>query len=55
MNLEGFFDLITSDEVIVEFKTSGQTMTLRDADNHLQLTAYSYAYETLFPAAGGQP
>lgn len=53
VNLEGFFDLITSDEVIVEFKTSGQTMTSRDADNHLQLTAYSYAYETLFqrPAA----
>jgi hypothetical protein len=36
-----------------EFKTSGQTLTSRDADNHLQLTAYSYAYESLFqhPAA----
>jgi len=47
VNLEGFIDLVT-DEAIVEFKTSGQTMTSRDADNHLQLTAYSYAYETLF-------
>jgi len=53
VNLEGFFDLITADEAIVEFKTSGQTMTSRDADNHLQLTAYSYAYEALYqhPAA----
>jgi putative RecB family exonuclease len=53
VNLEGFFDLLTADEGITEFKTSGQTMNARDADNHLQLTAYSYAYESLFqrPAA----
>jgi putative RecB family exonuclease len=53
VNLEGFFDLITADEAIVEFKTSGQTMSSQDADNHLQLTAYSYAYEALYrrPAA----
>ena len=48
VNLEGFFDLITADDSIVEFKTSGKTMTSRDADNHLQLTGYSYAYEALF-------
>lgn len=48
VHLEGYFDLITTDEAIVEFKTSGQTMSSRDADNHLQLTAYSYAYQALF-------
>ena len=47
MNLEGFIDLISGDDTIVEFKTSGQTMNSHDADNHLQLTAYSYAYEIL--------
>jgi putative RecB family exonuclease len=54
VNLEGFFDLITQDEAIVEFKTSGQTMSTRDADDHLQLTTYSYAYGALFgrPASG---
>lgn len=46
--MEGFIDLVTADEAIVEFKTSGQAMNAWDADNHLQLTAYSYAYETLF-------
>jgi len=54
VSLEGFFDLLTCDEGIVEFKTSGQTLTSRDADSHLQLTAYSYAYEALYhrpPAA----
>jgi putative RecB family exonuclease len=48
VNLEGFIDLITADEAIVEFKTSGQAMSSFDVDNHLQLTAYSYAYEALF-------
>lgn len=47
MNLEGFIDLISGDDTIVEFKTSGQAMNARDADNHLQLTAYSYAYQTI--------
>jgi putative RecB family exonuclease len=53
VNLEGFIDLITADEAIVEFKTSSQAMTSLDAANQLQLTAYSYAYEMLFrrPAA----
>lgn len=47
ITLEGFFDLVLGDDTIVEFKTSGQTMTQRDAEGHLQLTAYSYAYEIL--------
>jgi len=48
INLEGYFDLVTKDDVIVEFKTSGQTMTQQDAEGHLQLTAYSYAYDLLY-------
>jgi putative RecB family exonuclease len=47
IGLEGFFDLVTGNDAIVEFKTSGQSMSNRDADNHLQLTAYSYAFEML--------
>jgi putative RecB family exonuclease len=31
----------------VEFKTSLRAMDQKDADEHLQLTAYSYAYERL--------
>lgn len=45
---EGFFDLIEADDTIVEFKTSAQTMGQDDADDHLQLTAYAYAYEMLY-------
>lgn len=48
VNLEGFIDLIAGDDTIVEFKTSAQTMNARDANTHLQLTAYSYAYEMLY-------
>ena len=48
INLEGFIDLVIADDNIVEFKTSGQTMTSKDVDNHLQLTAYSYAYDILY-------
>lgn len=46
IDLEGFIDLIEEDDTIVEFKTSSQTMN--DIDDHLQLTAYSYAYEVLY-------
>jgi len=31
----------------VEFKTSNQTMDQKSVDDHLQLTAYSYAFEML--------
>ena len=48
INLDGFFDLIEDGDAIVEFKTSAQTMHQDDVDDHLQLTAYSYAYEKLY-------
>ncbi len=48
IDFEGWFDLIEENDTIVEFKTSAQTMNQEDADNHPQLTIYSYAYETLF-------
>jgi len=48
VNLEGYIDLIEEADSICEFKTSGQTMSQSDLDNHLQLTAYSYAYEMLY-------
>ncbi len=47
INLDGFIDLIEKDDTIVEFKTSAQTMYPGDVHEHLQLTAYSYAYEML--------
>lgn len=47
IGLEGYIDLIVEDDVIVEFKTSNQTMTQADAHEHMQLTAYSYAYQSL--------
>jgi putative RecB family exonuclease len=47
INLEGFIDLIEKDETIVEFKTSNQSMDQKDVDDHIQLTAYSYAYEMI--------
>jgi putative RecB family exonuclease len=48
INLEGYIDLVEKDETIVEFKTSAASMDQNDVDDHLQLTAYSYAYEMLF-------
>lgn len=48
INLEGFIDLIEDDGTIVEFKTSNQSMNQNGTDDHLQLTAYSYAYEMFF-------
>ena len=47
INLEGYIDLVEKDETIVEFKTSNQTMDQKSVDDHLQLTAYSYAFEML--------
>jgi len=54
VTLEGFFDAIESDDTIVEYKTSATTISQSDVDNHLQLTAYGYAFEQLFrkPAKG---
>ena len=54
ITLEGFFDVIESDDTITDYKTSGTTISQDDVDNHLQLTAYGYAFEQLFrkPAKG---
>jgi len=46
--LEGFIDLIENDNTITEFKTSAQKMNGDTVNDHLQLTAYSYAYEVLY-------
>ena len=46
--LEGYFDLVEEGDGLTEFKSSAQAMTTDDANEHLQLTAYSYAYETLY-------
>lgn len=47
IDLEGVIDLIEEDDTITEFKTSAQSIDSKDADNSLQLTIYSYAFEAL--------
>jgi putative RecB family exonuclease len=47
IDLEGYIDLVEKDETLVEFKTSQQSMGQKEVDDHLQLTAYSYAFEML--------
>jgi putative RecB family exonuclease len=47
INFDGFIDLMEDENTIVEFKTSHTAMSQNDVDNHLQLSAYSYAYEIL--------
>lgn len=47
-DIEGVIDLIEADDVITEFKTSAQMMDSKEADQSLQLTIYSYAYEMLY-------
>jgi putative RecB family exonuclease len=47
VNLEGYIDLIEGNDTIIEFKTSSQAMNAKDLQDHLQLAAYSYAYEML--------
>ena len=48
IDLEGVIDLIEEGDIITEFKTSAQMMDSKDADESLQLTIYSYAYERLY-------
>jgi CRISPR/Cas system-associated exonuclease Cas4 (RecB family) len=48
IDLEGVIDLIEEGDVVTEFKTSAQMMDSRDADESLQLTIYSYAFEKLY-------
>lgn len=45
---EGYMDLVEEEDTIVEFKTSAQRMNENDVHHHLQLTAYSYAYQMLY-------
>jgi CRISPR/Cas system-associated exonuclease Cas4 (RecB family) len=47
IDLEGIIDLIEEDDTITEFKTSAQIMDPKEVDAYLQLTIYSYAFETL--------
>lgn len=44
----GFIDLIEADGTLVDFKNSARTMPIHDLPDNLQLTVYSWAYETLF-------
>jgi CRISPR/Cas system-associated exonuclease Cas4 (RecB family) len=46
--LEGFIDLIESNNTITEFKTSAQSINSDSLDEMLQLTTYSYAYQMIF-------
>jgi CRISPR/Cas system-associated exonuclease Cas4 (RecB family) len=48
IDIEGVIDLIEEGDIITEFKTSAQMMDSKDADESLQLTIYSYAYENLY-------
>lgn len=48
LRLEGIIDLIETDHVVVEFKTSARTMSSQELEDNLQLTCYAYAYEMLF-------
>jgi putative RecB family exonuclease len=47
IDLEGIIDLVEEDDTITEFKTSAQMIDPKEADNYLQLTIYSYAFEML--------
>lgn len=53
VNIEGYIDLIEKDDTIVEFKTSNQAMNQNNLDDHIQLTAYSYAYQMLYQKSPG--
>lgn len=46
--LRGVIDLIETDGALVEFKTPQRTPPADAIADNLQLTAYAYAYETLF-------
>jgi CRISPR/Cas system-associated exonuclease Cas4 (RecB family) len=48
IDIEGVIDLIETDDVITEFKTSAQMLDPKEIEQSLQLTIYSYAYERLY-------
>jgi len=46
--LLGFMDQVRNDHTVVELKSQKRALDEASLHNHLQLTAYSYAYEHLF-------
>lgn len=46
--LLGFIDQVRDTDTVVELKTQKRSLDEASLHNHLQLTAYSYAYEHLF-------
>jgi putative RecB family exonuclease len=46
--LDGFMDLVEHDDTVVDLKTAARSYSDFDVSQHLQLTAYSYAYESLY-------
>jgi hypothetical protein len=46
--LEGYIDLIETDDVITEFKNTAKAIDPDSLDDMLQLTTYSYAYRMIF-------
>lgn len=46
--LEGAIDLVEKGDTVVEIKTTSRGFSQLQLDQHLQLTAYDYAYEMLY-------
>jgi putative RecB family exonuclease len=46
--LDGIIDLVEENDTVCELKTAGRSFSLLDVEQHLQLTAYHYAYEWLY-------
>ena len=46
--LQGVFDLIEKGDTVVELKTGARQMDVLTLSQHLQLTAYSYAYQMIY-------
>jgi len=46
--LDGYFDLLESDDTVVETKTAARAYDKLTILNHLQLTAYGYAFRMLY-------
>ncbi len=51
VSLDGFFDLVEEGDVIVEYKTSAAVMSPFDIHTMLQLSAYGFAYLSLYGRA----
>ena len=46
--LDGYFDLIEAEDTVVQLKTAAKTYDQTTILQHLQLTAYAYAYQVLY-------